>query len=259
MSDLIIFPKSDSDWTRNELAYFNVKIRDVEAPAFFNKSTLPPPSVPPGILRNAIATSDMTEEEQDFFNYLEAAMVEEKSAVGDLAAYLLRLFRYDRPNRIIRTRKEMTFIMGGKKVSVRADVTVQEKGFHVLLVQEDQQNRPTDDATARLMAGCIAAFENNRHLRAFEPRRPPLESQIIPGITMVGSTPAFFRTTITTELREAIASMRRPAEETVILRFIPPVADPASYYVQGMNRVDNRFAIMQCFEAFKGLLVPLDD
>ncbi|KAL0945747.1 hypothetical protein HGRIS_012038 [Hohenbuehelia grisea] len=254
MADLIISAKSGSDWTRNELAYFNIKIRDVEAPAFFNRASLPPPSVPPGILQNAVATPDMTEEEQDFFNYLEVAMIEEESAVDDFAAYLFRLFRYNRPNRIIRTKKEMSFIMGGKKVSAKADVTIQDQGHYLLLVQENKRNRSTDDATAQLMAECIAAFENNKHLRTFEPLRPPLEHQVIPGITMVGSTPVFFRATITTKLQEAVATMRRPSEETIVLRFIPPVPDPASYYIQGMNRVDNRLPIMQCFEAFKDLL-----
>lgn len=82
-----------------------------------------------------------------------------------------------------------------------------------------------------------------------------MESQTIPAIAMIGSAPIFYRITVTLSLLNALVTASYPAEETVVLRFIPPVPNPDSYRSDGMRPLVNRRIILQCFEAFKGLMV----
>jgi hypothetical protein len=42
---------------------------------------------------------------------------------------------------------------------------------------------------------------------------------------MVGSAPIFYRIPVTTTLLNALMTATYPAEETVVLRYIPPVPD----------------------------------
>ena len=70
------------------------------------------------------------------------------------------------------------------------------------------------------------------------------------GITMVGSAPYFYRVRVTEALLTSY-----PSEETVVLRFIPPVPDMDLYASEGMRPLRNRSVVFQCFEAFKAALV----
>jgi hypothetical protein len=68
---------------------------------------------------------------------------------------------------------------------------------------------------------------------------------------MVATDPIFYRIPITQELLESIVTAQYPAQATVIQIFVPPIANPQ----EGMVPLDNRRVILQCFEAFKQLLV----
>ncbi|KAJ8699428.1 hypothetical protein PTI98_002543 [Pleurotus ostreatus] len=71
---------------------------------------------------------------------------------------------------------------------------------------------------------------------------------------MVGTSPIFYRTTVTRSLLNNLSSLQYPSEETIVLRFVPPVANPRLYSRVGMTTVENRRIVLQCFEAFKPLL-----
>ena len=77
------------------------------------------------------------------------------------------------------------------------------------------------------------------------------------GITMVGTAPYFYRVLITEALLTAVETASFLNEETVVLRFIPPVPDMDSYVFDGMRPLENRRIIFQCLEAFKAALVCL--
>ena len=83
----------------------------------------------------------------------------------------------------------------------------------------------------------------------------PLDSKYIPAIIMVGSAPIFYRIPVTTALLDALTSATYPAEETIVLRYVPPVPNHFTYSKVGMRPLVNRRIVLQCFEAFKALLV----
>jgi hypothetical protein len=88
------------------------------------------------------------------------------------------------------------------------------------------------------------------------------QSRYIPAITMTGTTPIFYRIPVTVALLRALATAQYPPaqypdEETVVLRFIPPVPNQGRYRLDGMRPLENRWIILQCFEAFKALIVGL--
>jgi hypothetical protein len=74
---------------------------------------------------------------------------------------------------------------------------------------------------------------------------------------MIGTAPIFYRITVTTALLQALATASYPQEETIVLKFIPPVPNQNRYRIDGMRPLDNRHIILQCFEAFKAVIVRL--
>ena len=79
----------------------------------------------------------------------------------------------------------------------------------------------------------------------------------MPGITMIGTAPIFYRIPVSTQLLDALVTSTYPKEETVVFRFTPPVADEGAYFSEGMRPLDNRRVVLQCFEAFKASMVCL--
>lgn len=65
----------------------------------------------------------------------------------------------------------------------------------------------------------------------------------MPGITMVGTTPTFYKIPVTTVLLQ-----RSPIRVTFCH---PPVPRPARRESEGMKPLDNRLQIRSCYEAFK--------
>ncbi len=121
---------------------------------------------------------DISDDEKAFFLHLSS--VEhgyEESAVDDFAALLLRLMKYDQGRqRMIRTRKEISFFMAGQRVAANTDVCVIDRDAFILLVQEDkvkfyqlalsnflmtsqrQYQGHFDEIEPQLIAEAIAAF-----------------------------------------------------------------------------------------------------
>ena len=74
---------------------------------------------------------------------------------------------------------------------------------------------------------------------------------------MTGTTPVFYRVPVTVALLTALYTAQYPDEETVVLRFIPPVPNQSRYRLDGMRPLENRWIVLQCFEAFKAVIVSL--
>ena len=74
---------------------------------------------------------------------------------------------------------------------------------------------------------------------------------------MAGSAPIFYRIPVTVALLDALVTGTYPAEETVVLRYIPSVSNPEGYRNRGMRPLDNRRVVLQCLESFKAFLVCL--
>ncbi|KAF8903343.1 hypothetical protein CPB84DRAFT_1774614 [Gymnopilus junonius] len=84
----------------------------------------------------------------------------------------------------------------------------------------------------QLIAAAVAAFNQNNSRRRTG-GRPQLNSKYIPAITMAGSAPIFCRIPVTTTLLTALTTDTYPAEETVVLRYVPPVPNPETHRISG--------------------------
>ncbi|KAF8889242.1 hypothetical protein BD779DRAFT_1379576, partial [Infundibulicybe gibba] len=67
----------------------------------------------------------------------------------------------------------------------------------------------------QLIAEAIAAFRQNNRARHFR-CLPPLESQVFPAITMVGTVPTFYKITITLDLLLAVEAGVYPEGATIV-------------------------------------------
>ena len=112
-----------------------------------------------------------------------------------------------------------------------------------------------DDPEPQLISNAIAAFYQNNYRRRHV-GLPTLPNKLIPGITMVGTAPIFYRIPVTEALVDSLITASFPAE-TVVLKFVPPVLDVQRYVSDGMRPLENRRVILQCFEAFKAGIVRL--
>ncbi|KAF8909712.1 hypothetical protein CPB84DRAFT_1673391 [Gymnopilus junonius] len=259
MANLIRTAKSGSDWTGNELLAFNIRVENANTAAFFNRPELPPVDMSDTILDNTEKPEEpLQKDDRLFFRYL--GLVEKpqspESHVDDFAAFILRIFNYDSDDqdRVICQRPEFSFPMAGQRVDAKSDLCVMNENDYLLIVHEDKRSESLDDPEPQLIAEAIAAFYQN-NLRRRTGGRPRLSSKYIPAITMVGSSPIFYRVPVTTTLLNALVTATYPAEETIVLRYIPPVPNPETYRDLGMRPLANRRIVLQCFEGFKSLLV----
>jgi hypothetical protein len=113
-ANIVLSAKSGSDWTDNELTAFNIQVDTFDAATFFNTEQLPAPAVSPVILASeSRPKGPMAKRDRLFFHYMKDAVTgdSEESLVDDLAAFLLGMFEYDEPDRIIRQRKVVWWLM----------------------------------------------------------------------------------------------------------------------------------------------------
>ena len=76
----------------------------------------------------------------------------------------------------------------------------------------------------------------------------------MPGIVLIGTTPIFYKIPVTVDLVLHIAQGNYPPQPTIISAHVPVVPRPNHRYSEGMKPVDNREAILRCYEAFKGIV-----
>jgi hypothetical protein len=114
MANILLSAKSGSDWSDNELTTFNIQVDSVDSATFFNMGQLPDPLVSPVILTNeSRPRGPLAKRDRLFFQYMKDAVKGEKSLVDDFAAFILGMFEYDEPERVIHQRKEVSFVMCG--------------------------------------------------------------------------------------------------------------------------------------------------
>lgn len=258
MTTLIRSTKSGSEWTKNDLRAYNITVTLQNVSTFFGTPTLPQSSVHQIILDNKEYHPNGIADKNDrnFFFYLEEAMAispGEKSAVDDFAAHLLALLGYDDANRFIRQQKNIPLFMCGGETHAKADVCVVDRNSGILLlVQEDKRYLGEMDPEPQLIAGAIAAFQhNNARLQSIG--LEPIQAKTFPGITMIGSTPTFYKINITQDLVEAVETAQYPLNPTIVHKLLLPVDDLARLNQKGMKPLNNRAVILRCFEAFKQL------
>jgi hypothetical protein len=138
--------KSASSWSDNDLKAFNISIVPTDIPTFFGVEELPSSPFANSVILNSLCgpppnnRDGLSEDEANFFFYLSAVEDAEpmRSAIGDLASFFLRFFRFSSKDRFIRQRPKMHLQMSWKTVDAIADVALVDRSYFLLLVQEDK-------------------------------------------------------------------------------------------------------------------------
>ncbi|KAK0464768.1 uncharacterized protein EV420DRAFT_1062917 [Desarmillaria tabescens] len=254
MANNIRSAKPGNEWTTNDLDAYKIRITFQDAQMFFDETALPAPSVHQEILTAPIADDAVDDSSYNLLAQLELAMVPsepEDSAVVDFTVAFFHCLGYIHRPRAIRTRKELRFLICGETKCAKPDICILNRDTNdiILLVQEDKRFGP-GDVHAQLIAGTIAAFQfNNARRRAVG--LDPLDSKVIPGIIMVGTHPSFFKIPVTQELTRCVESGQFPPAPTIVPGHVPDLPRPNHRFSEGMKPLDNRRAILQCYEAFK--------
>ena len=94
--------------------------------------------------------------------------------------------------------------MCGAQTHAKSDVCVVDRNREIfLLVQEDKSHLEEADPEPQLIAEAIAAFQyNNSRLQRIGLH--PIQAKTFPGITMIGSTPTFYKINVTQDLVDAV-------------------------------------------------------
>ncbi|KAJ7583345.1 hypothetical protein C8J56DRAFT_207455 [Mycena floridula] len=251
MASLIRNAKSGNEWTSNELDAYNIRIVEQSQNTFF-EDPLPAYQGPAGFILHEDRVQGLDSPSLSLLKRLDLAkmVVEgEESAVDDFAAEVLRALGYEREQTVVRTRKNIRLQMCGELVFVKTDVCLMDADSSLLLlVQEDKSHMNPSDPEAQLVAEAIAAFQHNNKKRVDELFLDPLVQQVIPGITMVGTFPRFYKIHVTTQLDHCIRHGEHPAATTMVYRHTPRVPRRRS---EGMKPLENRELVLRCYEAFK--------
>ncbi len=76
----------------------------------------------------------------------------------------------------------------------------------------------------------------------------------MPGITLIGTTPIFYKIPVSVELVRHVARGTYPSQSTIVSGHVPAVPRPFRRYSEPMKPVDTREAILRCYEAFKAVV-----
>lgn len=216
------------------------------------------------------------DEHAQLLTYLDLAMIPDtgETAVDDFAVKLFNILGYARRHRVARTRVDLPLFICGETRHVKTDVCIVDRSQNniLLLVQEDKRLMKLEPfhAQAQLVAEAVAAFNENNAQRQVA-GLPPLDEkvsyfaslwsrgalsdfQVMPGIVMVGTSPTFFKIPVTETLSTHIRYGTYPSEETHVTFCYPPIPRPSRRRSEGMKSLDNRSAILKCYEAFKAVV-----
>ncbi|KAI9573420.1 hypothetical protein HD554DRAFT_868673 [Boletus coccyginus] len=121
----------------------------------------------------------------------------------------------------------------------------------LLLLQENERLTSMKDSEPQVIADAIAAFALNNWKRERDFHLPLRNSITFPGLTLVGTSPVFYKITVTATLSHAVQTGTFPEIETRVLPRIPVLPCRNS---EGMRPLPNRLEILRCLEAFKKIM-----
>lgn len=109
-----------------------------------------------------------------------------------------------------------------------------------------------EDPEPQLIAQAIAAYQRNNFVRNRVLHIPTLNEITLLGITLVGTSPTFYKIKITAELNDAVMGGTFPANGVVVYRHTPRLPHRNS---EGMKPLENRTTILQYYQAFKAFII----
>ena len=232
--------KSGTSWTQKDLVAYNISLVSRSAAAFFGQDpqALSVPNNHP-LLRDT--TSGITD--KDVIRVLRtmktATMTPgpngDSSAVVSFTMDLLYALGYAETNsgRIVQSHRKIPLYICGKWRHAKTDLNVfdMDQDSIILVVQNVEHytsNLKSDKSIPWLVAEAIAAFQRNNRVRK-ESGLSPLDSKVMPGITMTGTFPTFFKVCVSTELVLAIESGQYPATPTIVEMHVPVIPRPQPF------------------------------
>lgn len=222
---------------------------------FFNQNQLPP--VPPAVRHfcettdRALATDDDTYKLLHYLDLAQNPKVGQEAVVDNFAARLLETLGYASGRRVIVTRQALPLIICGTQCSAQTDVCICDENDYLLLVQEDKRLEISEDPEPQLIAEAIAAYQRNNFVRDRVLHVPTLDEITFPGITLVGTSPTFYKIKVTAELSNAVMGGSFPANAVVVYRHTPRLPRRNS---EGMRPLENRTTILQYYQVFKAFV-----
>ncbi|PCH35992.1 hypothetical protein WOLCODRAFT_134036 [Wolfiporia cocos MD-104 SS10] len=240
MSNLIRSARSGDDWTENDLEAYNIQIQLQDAATFFGDRNMPPPTVDQEILTTQEAEDMLSDRNAELIHLLNLAMKPAsigESAADDFAVELLKQLGYVKRHRVARTRKDFSYL-------IYVCLLDRLQNDILLVIQEDKRFQPDDprDPRPQLIAKAIAAFDYNNRLRVMCSIATHL---------LVGTMPTFYKIPVTANLMRDVRHGTYPSEPTIVFAHVPDLPRPHRRYSDGMKPLDNRQAILRCYEAFK--------
>ncbi|KAL5480512.1 hypothetical protein ACEPAI_1782 [Sanghuangporus weigelae] len=211
------------------------------AATFFGTPVPPDPVLAPAeVLKAARADQASSDDGYLSLRTLELAMAispDEESAVVDFMVALFRACGYTGVGRVARTRKEIPLLICGENRHTKTD--------------KDKRHMDGTDPEPQLIAEAIAACAANNQTRVRTLSLPPLQSKVMPCITLTGTTPTFYKIPVSINLVTAVKGGVYPQQETAVRVHVPVLPRPARRWSEGMKPLDNRKIILSCYEAFK--------
>ncbi|KAH6891686.1 hypothetical protein BKA70DRAFT_1325868 [Coprinopsis sp. MPI-PUGE-AT-0042] len=256
-------PAKSSDWTEGEFVTHNIHVVDTAESTFFNKtdvSSMSLQSIPDVVMDNEEKPqSDLMKEARLFYDYMQLVGMSGSewtaSRVNDFTAFVLQLLNFDAPDRVVCQNVEIPFPVGKhKEVTASIDVCVMNNVDVFLVVHDCRSTFLSDNPEPPMVAQAIAAFHQGNQ-RRIQNGQPVWIGRYVAAIIMYGTAPVFYRVSVTQAFMDALASNKYPPDQMLVHRFVPPVPNPESYKEQGMRSLENREIVLQCLEAFKGVLM----
>ncbi|KXN66727.1 hypothetical protein CONCODRAFT_11378 [Conidiobolus coronatus NRRL 28638] len=265
---------SGSDWTTDELEYFNVDIVCKNFEEFFGHVYT---SVKLEDYEQKAAECSVIDIESLSFDALDPRVVDYlKSAyavsedkgneknIEHLVRSLLHLFEYDTGLFMIKAGSTIHFKMCGKTVQATADLWVQDIPTTIKLVVVECKNIVVKDGVlGQLFAECVAVYEDNkkrlakiadRETMAQGRIKPPAFKEYIPGIIMYGTQPVFYKVFVTDNIVTNISQGVGCSEKTIVEEYKLPILKTPLNEVLLRTDKDDKEMLFKSIKAFKSIV-----
>ncbi|KAK0227111.1 hypothetical protein EDD85DRAFT_794938 [Armillaria nabsnona] len=228
--------KSANDWTSIDLSAYNITVHRQSTETFFGYTpNAIPNAVDPAFITATVPPNEnLSDNTYQLLQYLDLAThthYGQESAIHDFSKELLHFLGFEE-RRAAQT--DLSLVQGTSTI--------------LLIIQEDKIPISGKSPEAQAIAGAIAAFQYNNSTRDRN-GLDPLESMIIPTITVIGTRPIFYRVPVTQQLSKAVAMGQYPVSETKVVKYV--VAPRSRRLFEGMEVPEFRREVLECYEAFR--------
>ena len=253
MAETIRSAKSGSDWTRNELIAYNIKIVPQTPNQFFGAVGASLAHLDPLIITGFVDTENLSDATLRYLTHLDhAAHAGQESLIDEFSRQTLDLLGYSERGLTLYTRFSIPLTICGDDKSAQTDVClVNGRTMILLILQEDKTVFNISDPEPQVIAEAIAAYQYNNNKRE---RRglAVLDEMIFPCITMVGTRPTFYLVPVNQALSDAVTTGQYPPAPTEVKKCVT-VAGHNRSLSEGMDRPEYRRVALERFMAFKTL------